>query len=123
MSRLPEQYLQNMKELLKDDYDQYLDSFSKKRYYGLRVNTSKISVEDFLKIAPFHLEPIPWTDDGFYYEEEERPSRHPYFYAGLYYLQEPSAMLPAEALPIDEGDIVLDACAAPEEKPPNSQTD
>ncbi|MBQ6126107.1 MAG: RsmB/NOP family class I SAM-dependent RNA methyltransferase [Erysipelotrichaceae bacterium] len=113
MSRLPEQYLQNMKELLKDDYDQYLDSFSKKRYYGLRVNTSRISVEDFLKIAPFHLEPISWTDDGFYYDEEERPSRHPYFYAGLYYLQEPSAMLPAEALPINEGDIVLDACAAP----------
>ena len=113
MPELPEQYLKNMKELLGDDYDQYLDSFHEKRYCGLRVNTSKISVEDFLKIAPFPLEPIPWTDDGFYYEEEQRPGKHPYYYAGLYYLQEPSAMLPAEVLPIEEGDIVLDACAAP----------
>ena len=113
MPRLPEQYLNNMKKLLGDDYDRYLDSFSEKRYYGLRVNTAKITVEEFLKIAPFHLEPIPWTDDGFYYEEQERPSRHPYYYAGLYYLQEPSAMLPAEVLPIKEGDLVLDACAAP----------
>ncbi len=113
MPKLPEQYLQNMEELLKDEYDQYLNSFNEKRYYGLRVNTSKISVEDLLKIVPFHLEPIPWTNDGFYYEEDERPSRHPYYYAGLYYLQEPSAMLPAEVLPIEEGDIILDACAAP----------
>ena len=113
MLKLPEQYLHNMKDLLKDDFTAYLDSFNEKRYYGLRVNTPKITVEDFLKIAPFHLEPVPWTDDGFYYEENDRPAKHPYYYAGLYYLQEPSAMLPGEVLPIEDGDIVLDACAAP----------
>ena len=110
---LPKQYLSEMKELLKDEYDDYISSFDSPRSLGLRVNTGKISVEDFLKIAPFKLEPIPWTSDGFYYKEEDMPSKHPYYYAGLYYLQEPSAMLPAEALPIEEGDIVLDACAAP----------
>lgn len=111
--RLPEEYLQNMKELLNDEYDQYLSSFEKDRYYGLRVNTNKISVKDFLKINPFKLKPIPWTSDGFYYEESDKPTKHPYYYAGLYYIQEPSAMLPAEVLPIEENDIVLDACAAP----------
>lgn len=110
---LPSKFKDQMKDLLKEEYDAYLDSFNHDRYYGLRVNTMKISVEDFLKISPFHLEPIPWTTDGFYYSKDEKPSKHPYYYAGLYYLQEPSAMLPAEVLPIEENDLVLDTCAAP----------
>lgn len=110
---LPIAYLNNMQDLLQDEYDAYLDSFNKERIYGLRVNTLKISVEDFLKISPFTLKPIPWCKDGFYCLEEEKPSKHPYYYAGLYYLQEPSAMLPGEVLDIDENDLVLDACSAP----------
>lgn len=113
MIKLPEQYTNNMKQLLQDEYDEYLDSFNNSRVYGLRINTNKISVKDFLKINPFNLSPIPWTDDGFYFDENDKPSKHPYYYAGLYYIQEPSAMLPAQVLPIDENDIVLDACAAP----------
>lgn len=113
MINLPEQYLLNMKELLQDEYDNYLESFNNDRVYGLRINTSKISVKDFLKINPFNLSPIPWTDDGFYFNENDKPTKHPYYYAGLYYIQEPSAMLPAQVLPIEEHDIVLDACAAP----------
>lgn len=113
MNKLPEDYLALMKDLLKDSYDSYLQSFSKERSYGLRVNTSKISVEDFLKICPFSLEKIPWCEDGFYYKEEDRPAKHPYYFAGLYYLQEPSAMLPAQVLPVNQGEFVLDACAAP----------
>ena len=113
MINLPEQYQANMKELLQDEYKSYLDSFNNDRVYGLRINTNKISVKDFLKINPFNLKPIPWTDDGFYFEESDKPSKHPYYYAGLYYIQEPSAMLPAQVLPIDDNDIVLDACAAP----------
>ena len=110
---LPVQFKVQMKELLQDEYEDYLSSFNEERYYGLRVNTLKISVEDFLKISPFHLEPIPWTTDGFYYSSKDKPSKHPYYYAGLYYLQEPSAMLPAQVLPIEENDQVLDTCAAP----------
>lgn len=111
--RLPEEYLESMKDLLKDEYEQYLSSFNADRVYGLRVNTNKISVKDFIKISPFNLTPIAWTSDGFYYDENVKPSKHPYYYAGLYYIQEPSAMLPAEVLPVEENDIVLDACAAP----------
>ena len=113
MKNLPPEYLARMKTLLGEEYNPYLESLDEDRACGLRVNTSKISVEDFLKIVPFPLTPIPWTVDGFYYDEDERPSRHPYDYAGLYYLQEPSAMLPAEVLPIEEGDLVLDCCASP----------
>lgn len=110
---LPEQFIREMETLLGSEFPLYLDSYEKPRYFGLRVNTTKISVEDFQKISPFSLRKIPWTQDGFYISEEDKPSKHPYYYAGLYYLQEPSAMLPAEILPIEEGDKVLDLCAAP----------
>ena len=73
----------------------------------------KISVEEFLQISPFKLTPIHWIDNGFYYSEEDKPAKHPYYYAGLYYIQEPSAMTPANVLPVDNGDIILDMCAAP----------
>ncbi|WP_027437508.1 RsmF rRNA methyltransferase first C-terminal domain-containing protein [Lachnospira multipara] len=110
---LPNKYLESMKEILGQDFDAYLKSFEDTRLYGLRVNNLKISTEDFLKISPFKLTPIPWIENGFYYEEDEKPAKHPYYYAGLYYIQEPSAMTPANVLPINEGDVVLDMCAAP----------
>ena len=110
---LPESFQHNMKDLFQENYETYIQSFDEKPYNGLRINTRKISVEDFLKINPFDLTPIPWTDNGFYYSEKDRPSKHPYYYAGLYYLQEPSAMTPAQVLPIEPGDFVLDTCAAP----------
>ena len=103
-----------MKALLGEEYGDYLSCFEEPRHYGLRVNTAKISVEDFLRIAPWPLEPVPWISNGFYYDGEKyQPARHPYYFAGLYYLQEPSAMTPADRLPVRPGDRVLDVCAAP----------
>jgi NOL1/NOP2/sun family putative RNA methylase len=110
---LPEKYLNTMKDMLGEEFQAYLDSFNDHRLYGLRVNTLKISPEDFLKISPFHLKPIPWIENGFYFSEEDKPAKHPYYFAGLYYIQEPSAMTPANVLPIEEGDVVFDMCAAP----------
>lgn len=110
---LPEPFLTDMKELLKEDYSSYIESFSKDRFCGLRVNTAKITPEEFLKISPFALKQVPWIPNGFYYREEDRPAKDPYYYAGLYYLQEPSAMTPANLLQVNPGDMVLDLCAAP----------
>ena len=111
---LPKKFEDKMKDLLKDEYDSYIECYKEPRHYGLRVNTNKISVEDFLKIAPWNLEPIPWIDNGFYYDGDKiTPSKHPYYFAGLYYLQEPSAMTPANRLPVNKGERVLDVCAAP----------
>lgn len=113
MNQLPYSYLKNMQSLLGNEYDDYIDTFTRPRTYGLRVNTHKISVQDFLALSPFTLTPIPWTDNGFYYDGAVNPAKHPYYYAGLYYLQEPSAMFPAATLPVRPGDRVLDLCAAP----------
>lgn len=111
---LPLEFETKMKELLKDEYEDYIRCYEEPRYYGLRVNTGKISVEEFQRICPFEIRPIPWIDNGFYYDGEKiAPAKHPYYYAGLYYLQEPSAMTPANRLPVHPGDKVLDLCAAP----------
>ncbi len=112
--KLPVDFLNKMNNLLGDDeYNELLKSYSEARHYGLRVNTLKISVDEFLRISPFKLEPVPWTTDGFYYPEGENPGRHPYYHAGLYYIQEPSAMLPGAILGAKPGERVLDLCAAP----------
>lgn len=111
--KLPIAFTEKMKTLLKDEYEAYEASFTQQRIAGLRVNTLKISPEEFLKISPFELERIPWTTNGFYYNCDIQPAKHPYYFAGLYYIQEPSAMTPAAMLPIEEGDRVLDLCAAP----------
>lgn len=111
--QLPERFLEMMQQLLGEEYDAFLDGFDGKRQYGLRVNTAKIGLEEFERIAPFPLKKIPWIPEGYFYEEEAAPAKHPFYAAGLYYLQEPSAMTPASRLPVQPGEKVLDLCAAP----------
>ncbi len=111
--RLPEKFVGRMQALLKEEWPAALASWERQPYQGLRVNTMKISTTEFQKRTPFELEQVPWTEDGFYYSYGARPAKHPYFYAGLYYLQEPSAMAPAACLGVTPGDKVLDLCAAP----------
>jgi len=112
--KLPLEFLDRMKLLLDDgEYEEFVSSFDSPRFYGLRVNTLKICVEDFLKISPFNLTPIPWVKDGFYYSYGDSPGKHPYYHAGLYYIQEPSAMYPGTVIETKPGERVLDLCAAP----------
>lgn len=112
--RLPKEFEEKMRELLKEEFPDYMACYGKPPFYGLRVNTGKITAEEFERICPFPIHPVPWIGNGYYYDGESvTPSKHPYYYAGLYYLQEPSAMTPASRLPVEPGDKVLDVCAAP----------
>lgn len=111
---LPDAFCESMKQLLGEEYPLYLQSFEEEPLTAIRVNTNKISIEEWKKITPFEKTQIAWTDKGFYYDSKmQKPAKHPYYYAGLYYIQEPSAMIPASLLPVSEGDNVLDLCAAP----------
>ncbi len=111
---LPIGYQEAMKDLLGEEYEAFLACMEIPNYNGLRVNTNKISCEEFEKICPFSIKPVPWIENGYYYDtRKDQPAKHPYYYAGLYYLQEPSAMTPANRLPVEPGDRVLDLCAAP----------
>ncbi len=113
MMVLPCEFTEKMKKLLGTEYEAFLSSYEQPRNFGLRVNVDKITPEEFERLAPFHLTKIPWTQNGYYYEEQDAPARHPFYHAGLYYLQEPSAMTPASRLAVEPGDKVLDLCAAP----------
>lgn len=111
---LPEEFKERMKDMLGEEYPAFERSLEKEPCRALRVNMGKITTEAFLRISPFALRRVPWTEEGFYYEQtEERPGRHPFHEAGLYYIQEPSAMAPAAFLEALPGERVLDLCAAP----------
>lgn len=111
--QLPPLFESRMQQWLGSEYEKFVASYDRPRHAGIRVNTLKIDPEAFRSVSPFGLKPIPWCETGFYVDENERPGKHPYYHAGLYYIQEPSAMEPAEALRPEPGDRVLDLCAAP----------
>lgn len=112
---LPEKFLERMQNMLGEEYPAFLESLSGKRYRALRINPLKTEIQEGKEKLPFALSPVPWTKNGFYYEEEEQPGKHPYHEAGLYYIQEPSAMAPVPCLMEEAAspERVLDLCAAP----------
>jgi NOL1/NOP2/sun family putative RNA methylase len=109
----PKAYLERMQALLGDEFQEFLDIHAAPVSTGLRVNTLKVNPSEFQRLSPFNLTPVQWCPTGFYVEGEAQPGKHPYHSAGLYYLQEPSAMLAAEALSPKPGERVLDLAAAP----------
>ncbi|MCS7259297.1 MAG: RsmB/NOP family class I SAM-dependent RNA methyltransferase [Anaerolineae bacterium] len=113
--QLPVAFVTRMRALLGAEAEDFLDSINQSPHLGLRVNTLKVAPETFRSISPFSLEPVPWCPEGFLVTSRDRarPSRHPYYAAGLYYLQEPSAMAVAVLLDPRPGEYVLDLCAAP----------
>ena len=76
--KLPLKYTETMKALLGEEYDAYLASFDEERFYGLRVNTLKLSPEEMAAKGLFSLKPVQWCETGFYYDGAERPAKHPY---------------------------------------------
>jgi len=106
---LPEAFLKRMERLLGEEFDKFLAAYDKPRNTGLRFNPLK---GDVLPL-PFCAERVPWEQNGYYLHAEARPGLYPLHDAGVYYLQEPSAMAPATLLDAQPGERVLDLCAAP----------
>ena len=112
MINLPQEFESRMKKLLGEQYGDYLKALEQPAVKGFRVNTDKISLEDFKKINPFGNEKIPYVENGFYLDAT-KAGNHPYHHAGMIYIQEPGAMAPVECVDIDPSWCVLDMCAAP----------
>lgn len=111
---LPSAFTEKFARYLQDEADAFFSAFQQPKKSGLRINTLKITIDEWERISPFQLEKIPFVANGYYYDERcDQPGKHPYHAAGLYYVQEPSAMFVAEQLAPNEGDKVLDLCAAP----------
>jgi NOL1/NOP2/sun family putative RNA methylase len=128
LAQWPQTFLDRMKYLFDqagraDEYEMFMSALAADETRGIRMNGLKIAaVETFKKLMGnmqrdfginYDMRRIPWSDDGYYLPGEIHPGRHPYHKAGLFYLQEPSAMLPAYVLSAMPEDKVLDLCAAP----------
>jgi len=113
---LPDMFVKKMKLLLGEEYERFIASYDEDRYYGLRINELKIKASEWIS-HPEDMQTykgqIPWCANAFYYSDDIRPAKHPHYHAGLYYIQEPSAMVPVELLDVQPGHRVLDLCAAP----------
>lgn len=112
MKQLPQEFENRMKTLLGDQFEDFKKSFDEPPVRAFRVNTDKISLEDFEKINPFGGEKIPYVPNGFYFDYDGI-GNHPYHHAGMVYVQEPAAMVPVESIEIGKNWKVLDMCAAP----------
>ncbi len=129
MTMLPEKFSERMRRMLGDEYEAFLASYDQERYQALRLNALKLHIGGKSAAELFgtldrargetkehgfaRLSPVPWAEMAYYYEAEDQPGRHPFHEAGVYYIQEPSAMAPAELLQVRPGERVLDLCAAP----------
>lgn len=111
---LPQEFLQRIKAQLGAEYPAFLESLERPRAVALRFNPLKgeIPTLDFVR------ETVPWEPMGYYYDPQSRPGLHPFHEAGVYYLQEASAMSAAALLDPQPGERICDLCAAPGGKPP-----
>ena len=113
MKELPAAFVERMKRLLgEDEFRLYEESFAQNAVRAFRVNTEKISVQQFAAIDPFSSEPVPYVETGFYLNSD-KVGNHPFHHAGMIYVQDPGAMATAECLDVRPDWWVLDLCAAP----------
>lgn len=112
-----EKFFERMSSLLSPEELEVLKKeYEKPSYVGIRVNTLKCSKEKLLDLTDAFSEEdmTPFCSDGFYLKSKDAFSgNHPLHHAGAVYFQEPSAMSAATLLAPEEGDRVLDLCAAP----------
>lgn len=117
--KLPSDFIKKMKLLLSSEWTDFENSLHCDSYHALRFNPLKkgLDCQDYSRLLSelsiLKEEPVPWAEYAFYYNEEARPGKHPYHEAGLYYIQEPSAMCAAALLAPSPGERILDLCAAP----------
>ena len=115
---LPLDFKQKMAGLLSgSEYDEFIESFERdeENVRALRINKEKCERSEAVihNAIGVDAEGVPWEERGFYYSDDKTPGKHPYHEAGLYYIQEPSAMAPVHFLDPKPGERVLDLCAAP----------
>lgn len=111
---MKEQFLERMKMYLKDEFLEYEKTLEEDTFRGIRVNTSKIGVDEFLELGICECLPSKICPQSFYISNQIKGlGNHPAHIAGLFYMQEPSASSAVEVLDVKEGDWVLDMCAAP----------
>ena len=110
---LPAEFEIRMKEMLQGEYEEFEKEFVfGESVSGVRLNLLKKIPEELLNVIN-NFEKVSWCDNGYYVKKDIINGNNPFHIGGLLYFQEPSAMSAVSALGIEEGDYVLDLCAAP----------
>ncbi len=104
---LPDIFLSNIKPLLKDDFDSFIEAMRDDVPVSVRLN-DKISI-------PMSDDRVAWCDSAYYLSERPLFTADPLFHAGAYYVQEASSMFLCQVLEqfVSKDSIVLDLSAAP----------
>ena len=110
---LPNEFIERMKNIDGFDIDSFLNSYNSPPCTGLRLNPAKENSKELFEAEFKNNDKVPWCENGYYIEKDNINGNHPYHIAGMFYFQEPSAMCTAELLTVEDGDIILDLCAAP----------
>lgn len=113
MTALPQAFVAQMAEVLGEELTAFLASYEEPYHRGLRRNPFKQPTSGLGAWVQGLEAPIPWEENGCYLALESLAGSHPLHEGGSYYLQEPSAMIPAAVLNPQPGERVLDLCAAP----------
>ena len=116
---LPEAFLDRMHQQLGGACEAFLQSYQEEKYSALRCNPLKCGPlktdeaaepETLEKEASlrkyFHVTHVSWEKNGYYYASEDQPGKHPLHEAGVYYIQEPSAMAVAPLLQAQPGEKI-----------------
>lgn len=110
---LNQDFLNRMKEYLGDGYADFIQSYNGENIRGLRVNSNYLNDEKFALLCDFSADKIMNISNAYIVKEEMKFGFHPLHHAGAFYLQDPSAMIPALSYKFDNSFKVLDLCAAP----------
>ncbi|MGZ6346234.1 MAG: RsmB/NOP family class I SAM-dependent RNA methyltransferase [Anaerolineales bacterium] len=115
---IPPLFLKRMSRFLGEEFPAFAEALTHDPVRGLRVNTLKLSVDEFRKVSPFPLgDKVAWCNSAFSLLpapfDVKEPGKHPFHLAGLYYLQDPSAMSAAELMGPQPGERILDLAASP----------
>jgi len=113
MRPLPPAFVEEMDKLLGQESQAFFDAIhTQTSHTGVRANTLKLQASQLTSLLEVEMRPLPWTDIGFVVAEPNL-GKHPLHAAGLFYLQEPSAMAVSEIVNPQKGELILDLAAAP----------
>ena len=108
---LPNDFLNNMKNQLGGEFEEFLTSYNEPPTKAMRLNTLKCD-KSILNDMNIEEDKVPY-ENAYYLNNDLKLGNHPYHLAGLFYLQDPSAMIPVASVDVLDGALILDLCSAP----------
>ncbi|MCR5654709.1 MAG: RsmB/NOP family class I SAM-dependent RNA methyltransferase [Lachnospiraceae bacterium] len=116
--RLPEAFIEEIRtQLSEKETEAFLSTYDGESLHGLRFHAQKTEEGERKRVLEelgvTNAEAVSWAENAYYYPSDRSPGKHVYHEAGLYYIQEPSAMRTVALLAPKPGERVLDLCAAP----------